>query len=341
MTLFPELREQERLANLLAKRVRVEELAVARHGAHAFPVMGFTLGSKDPKAPTLAFSGGVHGLERIGSQVALAFLGNVAGRLEWDEALHWQLERMRLVFMPLVNPIGMHLGWRANGNGVDLMRNSPVRAYPRATPWVGGQTVSPRLPWYMGNPDRMEVEAQALVDFMRRESFDSELSILVDCHSGFGMKDQLWFPFAKTHEPFPHIGEMMALKKLLRQVHPNHVYEIEPQAKNYVTHGDLWDHLFEEHAKLQKPGKMMLLTLEMGSWMWVRKNPFQLLSFLGAFNPVKPHRLKRALRRHLPLFDFLTRATHSHSVWSQLSEEQRMKNKEEALKLWYQAPLPK
>ena len=59
----------------------------------------------------------------------------------------------------------------------------------------------------------------------------------------------------------------------------------------------------------------MPLTLEMGSWTWVRKNPLQGLTSLGRFNPIKPHRLRRTLRRHLPLLEFLFHAAASYRAW--------------------------
>jgi hypothetical protein len=61
----------------------------------------------------------------------------------------------------------------------------------------------------------------------------------------------------------------------------------------------------------------------MGSWNWVKKNPIQLLSFLGAFNPVKQHRMQRTLRRHLPLFDFLVRALISNQAWAVKSNNRK------------------
>lgn len=57
------------------------------------------------------------------------------------------------------------------------------------------------------------------------------------------------------------------------------------------------------------------LTLEMGSWTWLRKNPRQIFSSFGAFNPMMPHRYERILRRHLILLDFLVRATRNHKLW--------------------------
>ena len=46
-------------------------------------------------------------------------------------------------------------------------------------------------------------------------------------------------------------------------------------------------------------------TLEMGSWAWVRKNPLQVFQALGFFNPIKPHRYARTMRRHARLVEFL------------------------------------
>ena len=41
-----------------------------------------------------------------------------------------------------------------------------------------------------------------------------------------------------------------------------------------------------------------------------------ILSSLGRFNPTKPHRHRRTLRRHLQLLDFLLHATASHRAWA-------------------------
>jgi hypothetical protein len=68
---------------------------------------------------------------------------------------------------------------------------------------------------------------------------------------------------------------------------------------------------------------LLPLTLEMGSWTWVRKNPLQAATSLGRFNPVKPHRRRRTLRRHLPLLDFLFRAARSSHLWARFDEETR------------------
>ena len=59
----------------------------------------------------------------------------------------------------------------------------------------------------------------------------------------------------------------------------------------------------------------------MGSWIWVKKNPLQLFTKTGLFNPMKQHRMNRTLRRHVPLFDFLVHGLISHQVWSQVDEK--------------------
>ena len=107
-----------------------------------FPVHAYHLGSSDAQAPAVAYVGGVHGLERIGAEVVIAYLRSLVMRLRWDETLHRQLEAMCLVFVPLLNPGGLWRGTRANPNGVDLMRNAPQDA-EEPVPWlVGGQRLS-------------------------------------------------------------------------------------------------------------------------------------------------------------------------------------------------------
>ena len=128
-----------------------------------FPVHAYHLGSSDAQAPAVAYVGGVHGLERIGAEVVIAYLRSLVMRLRWDETLHRQLEAMCLVFVPLLNPGGLWRGTRANPNGVDLMRNAPQDA-EEPVPWlVGGQRLSAALPWYRGARDAA-MERESLVD---------------------------------------------------------------------------------------------------------------------------------------------------------------------------------
>jgi hypothetical protein len=332
---LPELVELERLLPDLAHHAHVRVLARVPAGEHNFPIWGLTLGASDPAAPAIAFVGGVHGLERIGTQVVLAYLRSLSMRLSWDRVLADVLSRVRLVFVPLLNPGGMWLKKRGNPRDVDLMRNGPRGPGGRGTFLVGGQRISRLLPWYAGDPEQaLEIESRALVEVIERELFPSQTAIAIDCHSGFGMVDRLWFPYARTRKPFPHLAEVVGLKHLLDSTLPHHVYRVEPQAQAYTIDGDLWDHLYDRQRALSPNNVFVPLTLEMGSWAWVRKNPRQLWSLSGSFNPVLPHRLKRTLRRHLPLFDLLMHAIYSHEAWVPQTDREREEREHEAFSTW-------
>lgn len=316
---LPEYRTLQKLAlKASARGGRVSRLGSVGHRNSQYDLIGISFGSTDSEAPTLAFFGGVHGVERIGTQVVLAFLHTVIESLPWDQSLQNCLKDVRLVFMPLINPVGMLTRKRSNPNRIDLNRNAPIEAVgvPR---WFlpAGQRISPFLPWYRGKLGApVETETQALFDFVRRETFDSKLSICIDVHSGYGLRDRLLFPYGRTPEPFGNLGELYYLKLWLDRVFPNHVYKFEPQAKNYPIHGDLWDYLYDDFRTKNGGDKVFLpICLEIGSWLWIKKNPLQILNVLGPFNPLTPHRLQRALRRHIPFFDFLLRSVYSSSHW--------------------------
>lgn len=315
---------------------RIEVLGWTRDDRFSLPLIAMSFGNPDPKAPVLGLYGGVHGLERIGSQVALSLMSSFSELILWDRLLQEALGRIRILFFPMVNPLGMLARTRSNPNGVDLMRNAPVDSVERPTWLVGGHRISPRLSWYRGSPDRLEPEAQALVDFTREKCFESPRVVTLDFHSGFGTVDQIWFPYAKSTAPFRHLPELHALKEAFERTHPHHFYRIEPQAKHYTTHGDLWDYLYDLYLERHAGREVFLpLAVEMGSWMWVKKNPLQIFSSLGPFNPIVPHRHKRILRRHNTLFDFLIRALIAHETWVPSHEEQRQKHLTRARELWY------
>jgi len=303
-------------------------------GTQRLPVHAYLLGSGGPDAPAVGLFGGIHGLERIGAEVVIAQLRSIVMRLRWDETLHRQLESMRLLFVPLVNPGGLACATRANPNGVDLMRNAPIDA-TEPVPWlIGGQRISAALPWYRGAPGApMERESAALCAVVRDELTCRPFSIAVDCHSGFGLRDRIWFPFAHTARPIEHLPEIHALCETMDETLAHHRYLVEPQGRQYFAHGDLWDHL----TLGAPPGAVFLpLTLEMGSWLWIRKNPRQLFSRHGLFNPVIAHRQQRVLRRHTGWLDFILRAAASHRRWVPVGAE-RERHRARALARWYAA----
>lgn len=300
----------------------------------AFPLYCIGLGNPSPEVPSIGFFGGVHGLERIGAEVVIAFLHSIVMRLQWDATLHRQLESVRLVFMPIVNPGGMWLGTRANPCGVDLMRNAPVDASDTVPYLVGGQRISAALPWFRGYAgEPMEAENQALCAVVQRELLSHPFSMALDCHSGFGVRDRIWFPYAHTRTPIAHLAEMQALKQIFRQTHHHHAYVFEPQSLQYLAHGDMWDYLYQQACE-QAERVFLPLTLEMGSWLWIKKNPRQMFSLKGLFNPLIEHRQNRVLRRHLSLLDFLTRAASSHALWAPAAAT-RSQWHSRALQDWY------
>jgi hypothetical protein len=303
------------------------------HGDTILPVHAITLGNPDPSVPAAGFFGGVHGLERIGSRVVIAFLAHLVARLAWDATLHQLLQQVRLLFMPIVNPGGMARGTRANPAGVDLMRNAPVDAREPVPFLLAGQRLSAGLPWYRGPAGAsMQPESAALCAWVERELLGRPFALALDCHSGFGMRDRIWFPFAHRRAPMDALPELHALHAIFAGAHAQHPYVFEPQSAQYLAHGDLWDHLVLRAA--DRPGHFLPLTLEMGSWLWVKKNPRQLFSRSGMFNPLIAHREQRVLRRHLPLLEFVLRAAVSHERWLP-APWQREAHRRDALERWY------
>lgn len=316
---------------------RPRTLAWVEYRGEKLPIPALCLGSEDPRAPALVLVGGVHGLERIGSQVVLAYLESLKAALSWDATLQELFRGVRLAALPLANPVGTALGWRSNGNGVDLMRNAPVDAENRSTlvELYRGQRLTRHLPWFRGNLDRMEAEARALCDFVRQETFQSPVAISVDVHSGFLVNDRVWFPYARSQRPLPSIAEVAALRALLAETHPYHHYRFEPQSLNYTTHGDLWDHVYDQHRGECPEQVLLPLTLELSSSKWYQKNPRQLLSRVGLFYPLAPGRLMKVLHKHKTLFEFLLRALCSYRSWLPESEVHRRTLVREATALWF------
>jgi hypothetical protein len=333
---LPELGDFYEVLALFGDRAKVHVLATTHHAGIEFPIHGAVVGATRADAPTLVLVGGVHGLERIGTSVVLSGMHTLARFLAWDRILSAALEHLRVVFVPLLNPVGMWLRRRSNANGVDLMRNAPPHPDASATPFLGGQRLSNKLPWYCGEPDAaMQLESRVLCEFIREWVFPAKHAIALDVHSGFGSIDRLWFPYAYTRRPFASLAEAYALKRLLDDTLPHHPYQMEPVSRNYTMQGDLWDYLYDEHRERCPSNSFMPLTLELGSWAWVKKNPRQLLDVLGSFNPMRPHRLRRTLRRHLPLIEFLLRAVAGADAWTNFDSFERQRLESEALRQWF------
>lgn len=330
-----ELLELDQLIEQLGDRARVRTLLTPVFHGFEFPIQALSLGTPEPNVPVLLCVAGVHGLERIGCQVVLAFLEMLTCAGRWDRSLLKMLESVRLVFLPVVNPVGIHIHRRSNGNGVDLMRNAPVNAVQRESRLkiYRGHRLSRHLPWYRGSREAMELEAQALCDWVQEETRGSQRVMAVDVHSGFFGADRLWFPYARTHTLFPHIAEALALKRLLDETYPRNRYVVEPQATQYTTHGDLWDYIYDTYCQAHPQGAFLPFTLELGASSWLKKS-WRVFDKAAFFHPQAPHRTERVLRRHVSLFEFLARALYSWEGWAPREEETRALLYSEARTLW-------
>jgi murein tripeptide amidase MpaA len=135
---LPEHDELLRIVSTLQGAIEVRTLCEVDGDGERFPIYAIGMGSRSPEAPAIGFFGGVHGLERVGTQVLLSFLESLLAELERDETLQELVSQVRLIFVPLVNPAGMAQRTRSNANGVDLMRNAPLDSPERVAFLLGG-----------------------------------------------------------------------------------------------------------------------------------------------------------------------------------------------------------
>lgn len=328
--------ELESLIEGFGDLARVKVIAEVHHKDKSYPLHCLSLGSKNPEAPAVGFFAGVHGLEKIGSEVVLAYMRTILELMRWDKLFIERLEHSRLLFMPLVNPVGIVGRTRSNGNGIDLMRNSPLDAEETKGPFYRGHRISSVLPWYRGTIGaEMEIEVKALLEVVEAELMHSKAVLTVDVHSGFGARDRFWFPYSHSKRPFPYLPEAYALKSLFDQTYRHNFYAFEPMSRQYTIHGDPWDYVFEKNRQRAGHKFFIPFCLEMGSWSWLKKNPLQVFQKGGVFDPMLPHRRSRILRRHLSLFDFLHRAVLSPEFWIEQEAKLRMENERKAMELWY------
>ncbi|MEK6554460.1 MAG: zinc carboxypeptidase, partial [Bdellovibrionota bacterium] len=149
---------------------------------------------------------------------------------------------------------------------------------------------------------------------VRKNVMKSDFALSLDIHSGFGMRDRVWYPWSGSKKMIPDQVTIEKIEEVFRSSHPFHFYKIEPQTSSYVIHGDPWDYLYDESLKTRKTGQVYLpLALEMGSWTWLRKNPGQFFRRDGIYNPIIPHRYNRIMRRHRPMLDFLLHMIANHN----------------------------
>ena len=246
-------------------------------------------------------------------------------RLRWDALLHRQLETLRLVFMPVVNPGGLWRGTRANPNGVDLMRNAPVDATERVPFLVGGQRLSAGLPWYRGADGApMQAESAALCRVVERGTADRAA---VQHRGRLPLRLRAARPAVvsvRAHAAgrSTHLPEMHALCELFEQAHA--APSLRARAAEPPVPGARRPVGPPLPARLRAAPAALLPAADAGDGLLAvgQEEPAPAASrATGMFNPLIAHRQQRVLRRHLPWLDFVARAAASHERWLPRGDE--------------------
>ena len=231
-TYVPEYLELDKIISQNQDVIGVELLADVPVHNIQLPIPLLTIGDPTTSHTTFFISAAIHGVERIGTQALLAWLQSLLQRYRWDGLWRSQFETdVALVILPMVNPAGMYLNTRANGNGIDINRHAPIEAEDPVPFLLGGQRFSSRLPWYRGKQGgEVQTEFAVLEQVIERITSHDKPVIALDIHSGFGFKDQLWIPYAFRRQPISDVPVYMALKILWERNYPNHNYLFEPQS---------------------------------------------------------------------------------------------------------------
>ena len=305
------IKKLKRLGSLF----QYETLAEIKVKGKTVPIYGLQIGPQDKSLPVLGLFGGVHGLEKIGTHVIVNYLNSLSNKIAWNIALTKNLENLRVVSIPIVNPGGMFLNRRSNPQGVDLMRNAPVDAEKGKLFWPSGQTVSSKIPWFRGNPQDMEIENKVLESFVSTHMFQAPFSMALDIHSGFGLRDRLWYPYGKTLNPMPDEALARKLARYFKVSHPFHRYIFEKQSDSYMIHGDMWDHLYDKFKATNAETKFIPWTLEIGSWSWLLSRPHHIFNISRLFHTDDSAKYSRVMRTHWGLLDFFKDMTVHHKAW--------------------------
>ncbi|MBN1114608.1 MAG: alpha/beta fold hydrolase [Oligoflexia bacterium] len=312
-TTLKEAPETERLRELEEKfphKFLLEPLDFIYHKNYKTPVHAFFISHKPQKElPTVALFACFHGVEWIGSSVLINFINHFLNAMEWDEGLRELVRHINLCGIPIVNPVGRIENTRTNGNNIDLMRNSPVSS-GNSSFMLGGQEISPMLPWYMG--ESLQPENKVTIDFLDKYVFPSDFKITMDIHSGFVNRSRIWIPYASGKKLPPKEEELFnKTKNHLDKIYRYHLYEYEKQTDVYRTHGDFWDYNLDRHAQGGR-GIYLPFTLEISSLQWSLRSFLIHWKFENLFNPLKENERNSEYIKHLHLMYFLLNLARNH-----------------------------
>ncbi|MCB1199145.1 MAG: DUF2817 domain-containing protein [Leptospiraceae bacterium] len=289
---------EHKIFSLLKKAGKLGELrqlGFSRKDKHGFkfPIYQLTFGKKSAvKNRSILLVAGVHGLETVAVNILLDYLNQALRDGPVLSAL--KSGKLAIVAIPILNPGGLARQSRSNPGGVDLMRNSGVEG-ENALFFFGGQKLSGRLPYYQGK--KLEPESILLFRALR-DLYDAERKtplIALDVHSGYGNKNYIWWPYAKTRTPSPDDMLFRRITGYMEKTKLHNAYHYGPQSEMYTTHGDLWDLFYDHFLKFRELKKrappFLPFTLEIGTWTHFKKNPTRILKKREIFNP--PRNLKK------------------------------------------------
>lgn len=181
---YPSPEEREAELDTLAEAIRAEVITLG-HSVEGRPIRAARVprlsDSQDPAR--VLVTANIHGVEYVGTRVAMGFLAALLGP---DPALEALRQRAEVWVLPSLNPDAYARTWarqgrgtlqelRANAHGVDLNRNFPL---PGPQPWYalslgGWATGSPQPgnPFYRGEAPLSEPETAALAKLLETVPF--------------------------------------------------------------------------------------------------------------------------------------------------------------------------
>src|ERR1700756_5735073 len=89
---FAEYEELKAILESGSANFEIRTACETRVRGRSFAMFTASIGSADPLAPAIGFFGGIHGLERIGSQLVLDYMRSLLSRLQRGELLGREVE---------------------------------------------------------------------------------------------------------------------------------------------------------------------------------------------------------------------------------------------------------
>lgn len=246
----------ERIVRHAGDRARTEEVATSEQGR---PITAVTLAGPgrrpDAARPQALITANIHGVEVIGSEVALGILGRLGAEKPYGAAARLldaadvcvlavcNPDGRATAFEGLARPLPVSIPRRTNIRGVDLNRNFPYPAGSKGAWHPLSGTGVRMLPWYRGEEPLSERESRAIRDV----AADLEPRAAVALHSAGRL---FLYPYCRTKVPPPDLDAFRAMGRAFRQAQPIWRYKLKQAAGWYSILGDLDDFLYETFGTL-------------------------------------------------------------------------------------------